>query len=76
MNVCLFGDDSVAVVDLKKQLSAWDARITVLEEFSTNLDKYLVSLTRSHGSFRMELDSALAAIARGERLIRGFSDRV
>lgn len=60
-------DDSVPVLDLKKRLAVWDARIAVLGEFSANLNKSFLSTTRSHGALRIEVDSSRATLARGAR---------
>lgn len=76
LKFCLLTDDIVGVADLEKQLSTWEARIAILEEFSTNFNKSLVSMTWSDSALRMEWGSARAAIARGETIMRVFADRV
>lgn len=45
--VCLFTDDSVAVVDFKKQLAVRDVLIAVFEKFYANLIMYLMWMIRS-----------------------------
>lgn len=42
VKVCHLANNSVPVVDLKKQLTAWDARIALLEEAPANLNTFLV----------------------------------
>lgn len=62
MKVRLFTEDFGALLDLKKQLAAQDASISVLEVSSTNLKNYLTSRNRSCGASRVELHLARAAI--------------
>lgn len=75
MKISLLTDDSVPVVDLRKQGADEDARFAVFEDFSAYLNKSLASVTWSHGDLRLELVLARAAITRGERATWVFADR-
>lgn len=55
-------DYSVAVSNLRKQLATLDARILVVEKYSANLNNFLLSMIRSHGSLRMKRHSARAPV--------------
>lgn len=69
LKVRLLTDDSVPVVDLKKQLAAGDTRIGAVEGSSVNLNKSLASITRSLGASRLKLGSPYPDINRGEGVI-------
>lgn len=70
LKVRLLPDDSVTVVDLKKQLAARYAHIAVLEKSSAKLDKSSVLMTWSHDTLRMELYLARVVIVRGDASFR------
>lgn len=76
VKVCFSADDAITLADLQIQLAVKNARLAILEESSVNLKRFLSSLTRSHGALRVGLESARADIARGERFIWDFANRV
>lgn len=76
VNVRLCADDAVTVADLQKQLAARITQISNTEKSSSNLNRSLSSMTGRHSALRAELDSARAAIGRGERVIKDFVDSV